>query len=309
MYKLIRFYNQNRKQIWKIIGVIFMIILVLQLLNYSTKQKAKNQNNSTINNNNNNLLSYNNIDVSTNKSVLSGNEISQQQQSSIKIIDEFFAYCNEQKIQEAYDLLTEECKEEMYSSIEIFDEMYYQKVLNGKKKNISVENWTGNIYKVTINDNFIATGEYSEKNKMQDYITIKDNKLNINSYVGRVFLDREKQKEDITVKLIRQDTYMNYIAYTFEITNHSQKAILLDSLDNMDTMYIKDTNGTKYTAYSHELSQDNLLVDEGNQKQITIKYYSKFSSTKRIRNIVFSRFILDYNDGSDSNYNTFEIEL
>lgn len=309
MYKLIRFYNQNRKQIWKIIGVIFMIILVLQLLNYSTKQKAKNQNNSTINNNNNNLLSYNNIDVSTNKSVLSGNEISQQQQSSIKIIDEFFAYCNEQKIQEAYDLLTEECKEEMYSSIEIFDEMYYQKVLNGKKKNISVENWTGNIYKVTINDNFIATGEYSEKNKMQDYITIKDNKLNINSYVGRVILDREKQKEDITVKLIRQDTYMNYIAYTFEITNHSQKAILLDSLDNMDTMYIKDTNGTKYTAYSHELSQDNLLVDEGNQKQITIKYYSKFSSTKRIRNIVFSRFIPDYNDSSDSNYSTFEIEL
>lgn len=309
MYKLIRFYNQNRKQIWKIIGVIFIIILVLQLLNYSAKQKAKNQNNSTINNSNNNLLSYNNIDVSTNKSVLSGNEISQQQQSSIKIIDEFFAYCNEQKIQEAYDLLTEECKEEMYSSIEIFDEMYYQKVLNGKKKNISVENWTGNIYKVTINDNFIATGEYSEKNKMQDYITIKDNKLNINSYVGRVILDREKQKEDITVKLIRQDTYMNYIAYTFEITNHSQKAILLDSLDNMDTMYIKDTNGTKYTAYSHELSQDNLLVDEGNQKQITIKYYSKFSSTKRIRNIVFSRFILDYNDSSDSNYSTFEIEL
>lgn len=309
MYRLIRFYNQNRKQIWKIIGVIFMIILVLQLLNYSAKQKAKNQNNSTINNSNNNLLSYNNIDVSTNKSVLSGNEISQQQQSSIKIIDEFFAYCNEQKIQEAYDLLTEECKEEMYSSIEIFDEIYYQKVLNGKKKNISVENWTGNIYKVTINDNFIATGEYSEKNKMQDYITVKDNKLNINSYVGRVVLDREKQKEDITIKIIRQDTYMDYITYTFEITNHSQKAILLDSLDNMDTMYIKDTNGIKYTAYSHELSDDNLLVDEGNQKQITIKYYSKFSSTKRIRNIVFSRFILDYNDSSDSNYSTFEIEL
>lgn len=308
MYRLIRFYNQNRKQIWKIIGVILIIIFVLQLLNYSAKQKAKNQNNSTINNNNN-LLSYNNIDISTNKSVLSGNEISQQQQSSIKIIDEFFAYCNEQKIQEAYDLLTEECKEEMYSSIEIFDEMYYQKVLNGKKKNISVENWTGNIYKVTINDNFIATGEYSEENKMQDYITIKDNKLNINSYVGRVIPDREKQKEDITIKIIRQDTYMNYITYTFEITNHSQKAILLDSLDNMDTMYIKDTNGTKYTAYSHELSHDNLLVDEGNQKQITIKYYSKFSSTKRIRNIVFSGFILDYNDSSDSNYSTFEIEL
>lgn len=302
MYRLIRFYNQNRKQIGKIIGVILIIIFVLQLLNYSAKQKAKKQNHNIIKDNNN-LLSYNNLDMSANKSVLSGNDISQQQQSAIKIIDEFFAYCNEQKIQKAYDLLTEECKEEMYSSIEIFDEMYYQKVLKGKKKNISVENWTGNLYKVTINDDFLATGEYSDKNKMQDYITVKDDKLNINNYVGREILDKEKQREDISIKVIRQDTYMDYIAYTFEITNHSQKAILLDSLENIDTMYIKRSNGTKDTAYSHELSHDNLLVDEGNQKQITIKYYSKFSSTKRIKSIVFSRFM------SDDNESAFEIEL
>ncbi len=306
MYKLIRFYNQNRKAIWKMIGIIIVIIIILQLLNYAQKQKAENQ--KSFINNTGESVQYNYLDLSTNKSVLSGEEISRQKKDSIKIIDEFFAYCNEQKIQEAYDLLTEECKEEMYSSIEIFDEMYYQKVLNGKKKNISVENWTGNIYKVTINDNFIATGEYSEKNKMQDYITIKDNKLNINSYIGRVMPEREKRIGDITIKIIREDTYMDYIAYTFEITNNSQKAILLDSLENIDTMYIKDSNEKKDTAYSHELSSDNLLVDEGSQKQITIKYYSKFSSTKRIKKIVFSRFILDYDENLNSNYRTFEIE-
>ena len=307
MYRLIRYYNQNRKQVWKIIGIILIIIFVLQLLNYSAKKKASNQNyelNAT-----NDLPQYNDIDLASNRSVLSGEEISEQKQDSIKIIDSFFTYCNEQKIQEAYDLLTQECKEEMYSSIQIFEEMYYQKVLNGQKKNITIENWTGNVYKVTINDDFLSTGEYSDENKIQDYITVRDNQLNINGYIERVERDAEKQMDDVTIKLVREDTYMDYVSYTFEVTNQSKRVILLDPLETIDTMYIQDSNEVKYSAYSHELSKGNLLVDEGNKKQITIKYYSRFRSGKRIRKMVFSRFIFDYSQNVNNTYQTFEIEI
>lgn len=307
MYRFIRLYNQNRKEIWKIIGIILVIIFVLQLLNYSAKKKVGNEKQEL--NHVNNALSYHDLDLATNKSVLSGEEISEHKQDDIKIIDSFFTYCNQQKIQEAYDLLTEQCKEEMYSSLPIFEERYCQEVLNGQKKNITVENWTGNIYKVSINDDFIATGEYSDKNKIQDFITVQDNKLNINSYIGRTVLHTEKQFDDITIKMIQEDSYMDYIQYTFEVSNDSKKAILLDTLENIDTMYIRDSNGVKYTAYSHELSKGNLLVDEGDKKQITIKFYSKFSSTKRIRKMVFSKFILDYNQDLSSEHSTVEIEL
>ncbi len=307
MHRLIRFYNQNRKEIWKVWGIILVIIFVLQLLNYSAKKKIGNQKQEL--NYANNVSSYHDLDLATNKSVLSGEQISEQKQDSIKIIDSFFTYCNQQKIQEAYDLLTEQCKEEMFSSLPIFEERYCQKVLNGQKKNITVENWTGNIYKVTINDDFIATGEYSEKNKIQDFITVQDNKLNINSYIGRTTLRTEKQLDDISIKIIQEDSYMDYVQYTFEVSNFSKKAVLLDTLENIDTMYIKDSNGVKYTAYSHELSKGNLLVDEGDKKQITIKFYSKFSSTRRIRKMVFSRFILDYNQDLSSEHSTVEIEL
>ena len=37
MYKLIRFYNQNRKKIFKIILIIVLIIGLIQLLNYFAK--------------------------------------------------------------------------------------------------------------------------------------------------------------------------------------------------------------------------------------------------------------------------------
>ena len=74
------------------IGIIIVIIIILQLLNYAQKQKAENQ--KSFINNTGESVQYNYLDLSTNKSVLSGEEISRQKKDSIKIIDEFFAYCN-----------------------------------------------------------------------------------------------------------------------------------------------------------------------------------------------------------------------
>lgn len=296
MHRLIRFYNQNKKDIWKVIGVIIAIIVILQMLNYISKKnnekqlQEKKENNNTYSNIN---QKYNSIELESEKSVLSGKEISDTKKDSTQIIDDFFGYCNEQKIQEAYELLTDECKEEMYSSVQVFKETYYDKVLNGQKKNISIENWTDNIYKVTISDDFLSSGKYTKENDIQDYITIKDNKLNINKYIGREEINKEKNEENVNICVIQKDEYMDYTTYTFEITNNSKGSILLDPLEDIDTMYIKDSKGVKYSAYTHEISKGSLLINEANKKQIKIKYYSKFVSSKNIKKIVFSKVMLN----------------
>lgn len=310
MHRLMRFYNQNRKDIWKVIGVSLAIVVILQVLNYRAekrnKEKEQQQN---ISNNTSSTIKYNNLNLKNQKSILLEEELSQDKKDSVKIIDDFFSYCSQQKLQEAYDLLTEECKQEMYSSVQNFEEMYYQNILNGEKKDISVENWIGNIYKVTINEDFLSSGKYSTENTIQDYITIKDNKLNINGYIGRTEPNKEKEKENIKIKILQKDMYIDYTIYTFEITNNSKRTILLDSLNNIDTMYIEDSNQVKYSAYTHELSIGQLVVNEGEKKQIKIKYYSKFSSDKNNKKIIFSKVILDYDLGIDSNYSKFTIEL
>ena len=43
MYNLIRFYNQNRKKIFKIILIIVLIIGLIQLFNYFAKISSKNK--------------------------------------------------------------------------------------------------------------------------------------------------------------------------------------------------------------------------------------------------------------------------
>ena len=59
-------------------------------------------------------------------------------------------------------------------------------------------------------------------------------------------------------------------------------------------MYLEDKNGIKYYAYKHEISEAELNLLSKETKKINIKYYNKYSSSKSINSIVFSRIILNH---------------
>lgn len=306
MYNLIRFYNQNRKKIFKIIIIIVFIIVIIQLLNLIVKNKEiTNQNSKEVANvsNNNDI---NNTLVSG-KSAISGENInSKKLKSEVDIIDEFFNYCNNGKIDFAYNMLTDECKEEMFPTEEAFNENYYLKIFNNSVKTHLVESWINNIYKVEINDDFLSTGKVTKDNTIVDYITVvnvdnEDYKININNYIGRTYLNAKAEKDGVEINVLRQDSYMNYTTYVFEILNNTGRVVMLDDINNLDTMYLKDSNDMKYSAYTHEISQDELKLYDLEKKQIKIKFYSRYGSTKKIKSIVFSKLILDY-----ENYETLQ---
>ena len=121
MYNLIRFYNQNRKKIIKIILVIVFIIGLIQLLDFFSKRENKNEEVSNEINN----TKYSNTVISD-KSAISGSSVSENKfKKDTDIINDFFNYCKNGNIESAYDLLTDECKEEMYTTIDEFKTMYY----------------------------------------------------------------------------------------------------------------------------------------------------------------------------------------
>lgn len=324
MKKLILWYNANRKSIWKIIGVIIVAIVILQLVQYLWKENQKAQNQATINTNdiNNSIATnFNSMTLQENKSVVTGEKITQGQATALETIDSFIEYCNGNKVNEAYSLLSEDCKKEMYPKVENFKKAYLDTTFSGQKKNVSIENWTGNIYKIKYMNDALSTGIYQEENVMQDYITIiTDNegntKLNINSYIRKQDINKEVEAYGIKVKVIQRNTYMDYETYTFEVTNNSDNPILLNDMNNTECMYLEDTNEIKYNAYTHELSEAELKLALKETKTIKIKYYNKYSSRKTIKSIVFSKVILKYNAYSNyqnpgyyRDYGTIQINL
>ena len=322
MNRIILWYNANRKSIWKIIGVVVIVIIVIQLFRYLWKQNEIIQGNKVLKNTNDNTqIILNSIGLQDKESVITGEKISNGQVNLLEVLDTFVDYCNNNQITKAYNLLSEDCKNEMYPTEESFKKGYYNTIFLGKKRNITVENWTKNIYKVKYMEDALSTGIYTTENAIQDYITIKSDeqgniKLNINSFIGKQDIDIEKEVYGIKVKVIEKHTYMDYETYTFEITNNSNNIILINDSNNTESMYLQDTNELKYTAYTHELSETELKLALKETKKVTIKYYNKYSSSKRIKNIVFDKVILNYsayanyqNPGYYRNYGTIQISL
>ena len=253
MNRFMRWYNQNRKTVWKLIGIIVIVIIVIQLINhyYKVKNEEELNNNSQTQNtttNSSTNSNYNNVRVDDKNSVLSGSEISSSQEEQIKVIDTFVDYCNKGDVESAYQLLTDECKQEMYPQLDNFVNSYYNETFANSEKDASVENWTGNIYKVQIHDNMLATGKYSKETTKQDYITIIETedeqyRLNINGYIERDEINKSKEDKQIKMTVKYADTYMDYPKYTIEITNNSNQTISLDDRANVESMYIRDDNG------------------------------------------------------------------
>ena len=300
MIKLIRYYNQNRKKIWKIILIIFSAFLLLQIVNYFYKIKdeeqkliPKNQTSET-----------NTTTITENKSVVTGKKVQKDTlQTAVTIIDTFIEYCNNHELEKAYDLLTKECKTHIFKSQEMFEKAYYDNVFEGKAKKCTVENWEENIYKVRIADDMLSTGKNNNGYAKEDYITVKkeedEYKLNINSYIGYKQINETTNKDNIKMEVIEKNIYMQNEEYTIKITNNTESRILLDTRTQGKSLYLQDKNGNKYPYYANELTDPMLTIEESQTKEIKIKFYSTYREDKNIQNIVFSDIILNNGQRSE----------
>ena len=312
--KIAEWYIKNKRKI-KIIVFLFILIVVLnRILIYVTKNKEDNEGNVIGNSNGNNDMQFNSITSSSSTITSLGEEADRNQASRLEIIDQFITLCNNQDVQKAYDLLSSDCKQELYPNVNDFKTNYYDQIFSGNKKQVTIENWTSNIYKVTIDEDSLSTGIYSQDNSIQDYISVViengyDYRLNINGYLGEQEINKKQQKDQISIIAMNSNNYMDFISYTYKITNNSDEEILLSNINDVNAMYIEDQNGIKYSAYTHEISEAELTVLPGETKEITIKYYNQYSSNKEIQKIVFSNIMLNYNSSESRRYGNIQIDL
>ena len=298
MYNLIRFYNQNRKKIIKIILVIVFIIGLIQLLDFFSKRENKNEEVSNEINN----TKYSNTVISD-KSAISGSSVSENKlKKDTDIINDFFNYCKNGNIESAYDLLTDECKEEMYTTIDEFKTMYYDVIFNGKSKSYTIENWNDNIYSVKITGDILSTGKLNSDETRQDYVTVVEEKngykLNINNYVGRENPNKVTKKNDVVVTVTQIDTYMDYKIYNLYVENNSDDTIVMDLNNDIKSIYLLDKNDQKSYSFNNDTDQNKFVVKSKFKNNIKMRFNNSYSSTRKMKSIVFSKFISNYDEYS-----------
>ena len=119
-------------------------------------------------------IDYNKYNKS-NSNIVSSQSAEEKEEikENIYLIDIFIKYCTEQKIEGAYKLLSQDCKNDKYPNLEDFKNNYYNKIFN-KKLNIEVEfDSKTNLYKVTFYEDMLESGKIEGRDNIVQYCKIQ----------------------------------------------------------------------------------------------------------------------------------------
>lgn len=292
---------ENRYVIFVIILGIILAFLVIRILNANAKEKFEQKKSET----QNTMIVQEKKDTSS-QAVITQTEVEKPvQQNNLKIIEEFIGYCNNKEIEKAYGLLSEECQEEVFSSnIQYFKKNYVDKIFQTKKMYETqawVNGYQTQTYKVKIMEDILSTGKInSSKNNIEDYYTLVTKgdvtKINLNGYIGRQIIEKETVYSGIRVKLLYKDIYSEYETYKIEMENTTTNTILMDTQENVKTMYLESDEQNTYNAHSHEVDKTQLTIEPNQTTVITIPFNKLYSNQAIIRKVVFSDVILNYEE-------------
>lgn len=293
--KISGFIKKNKDKIGnlgtKLIIVAIAVLIATIMLSFTKKNSS--------------IKTSNNINTyKPTETVIKGSDVSQKQYNEdTNKVDMFIKYCNEKDIDKAYDILSNDCKEKLYPTIEIFKNGYYNSVFSTERKYnlqawISTDKYT--VYKIRYTNNMLATGEYNKDEVYQDYITlIKDSneeKVSVGQFVIREEENKLTKNSLMDATVIKKNVYVDDEEYEINITNNTNKTILLDDLDSSKDIKLIASSGEEYKTYINKIFTDELVIEPNKTKKIIIRFKKQCSSNNKSKYIEFSNVIKDYNE-------------
>lgn len=290
MNNFIRYWNQNRRKIIITIAIIVFVIIIIKTVNSLLQNTKSNNNNYNIADNN-----------KPTQSVITGATISETKtDENINVIQEFVDDCNNKQYEEAFSLLTEECKKEFDNNTNTFINNYCKNIFE-TKKTYNLELWlnTENSYTYKIKyyqDNLLETGGSTIEKNIEDYITIMEqngkSKININGFITEKEINKSQIVENIEIIINNKKIYKNYETYNITIRNSSSKTILISEGKNEDICLL-DKNNVEYVSFLGEIPVDNLSLKPGYEKNISIRFNKIYDIYRIIEKIEFKNIIID----------------
>lgn len=294
MNKLIRYWNQNRLRIIITVLIIAFIIILIQVIN-SILESTR-----TTSESGNKIIEDTSRPV---ESVITGEKLpNETTNENVDMIKQFVDFNNKKDYQNAYNLLTEECKSKIFNNdINNFISNYSNKIfITDKTYSLELWQYTVNSYTYRIqytDNNILSTGNINSGSSIEDYITIIENtnekKLNINSFIEKRTINKEMEKSGVNVKVNDRFMYRDFEEYTFTIKNNTDKTILLSEGMNGNDICLMDSNDIEYDSVINEIPLIDLEIKKGMEKTITIRFYKMYNLYRKIEKICFKNIIMD----------------
>ena len=289
MNRIMRYINKNRMKIFiMIIAIIFGIILI-QTLNEFSKQDQEEKRKNIINS----------AKKEQTESIIDGTQISEEKlKTEIDQIGMFVQKCNSGKIEEAYNMLSKDCKELVFPTIEDFVEKYTNPLFK-KEKKYTKEIWRNKdkktTYKVKFSEDILETGGYVQGTSFEDYYTIveegQEYKLNINKFVYKESIQKERTSQKLTIKIENRENYIDNQIYTITFKNNSDEDIELYNEKEGSKWTVVDTNEFPYLAYMTEIKDAKTFILKANKEKTLKVKFSKVYGERVIETVKFENIL------------------
>ncbi len=286
--KFIRYFNQNRIKVIGIIVAIFLAIIFIQMLNNLAKEENENQLNQIISN----KISQN---EHTDSVINTGGVSNEKANENERLIDNFVKCCNNKETKQAYDLLSDDCKDALFRTEEEFVNNYYNVIFN-QYKVYELENWISSekysTYKIKFTDDALSTGGNINSNQIEDYYTVVEqgdiSKLNINKYVYKEIINKIATQEELSIRVISRENYIDYQVYEINFINHNSNDIRIYDSNSKSSWNAIDDNTLKYSAFVEEIPEVYLTMRSGQEQTIKVKFSKIYNPSRIIQSLYFS---------------------
>ena len=291
--KLRLFYYNNKEKFWVTIGIIIFVIVIIQIINGLIKSNREEEANNE--KNESSIISSGSSKNETylpsrTDSVISDSKVSKDRiEEDTKIIESFVNFGNANDVEGAYNLLSQDCKDEMFQTIDRFYEFYFKNIFN-EKRSYDLENWdsTGSrtTYRIKYQNDIMATGMINEE-FIEDYITVieenDEKKLNINEFINKVDLEKKGQVDGLEATVTAKYYYYDYEEYDITFKNTTQGQIIIDTKDDTESVYLEDERGVNYSWFGNEIANEELILNGGESVSLRIKF-NKLYNQNRVDN-------------------------
>ena len=310
-HKLFRKYNQNRRTIWAVIIFVAFFVILLQVIFNIVRvsrdrelqisiQNAQNSQANTDTLNETNNESYNQVVIDT--------QNSSENTTIQNTIQQFVDLCNQNQIDRAYEMLTQDCKQVLYPTVGDFQSNYINQIFT-QDKSIKIENsmYGAGISRVTFyNGDLLATGGYSSGETLQDYIFITEEngeaKLSINKFIRTEEINKNTTIDSVYMNVLKKDIYVDYEVYQIQVTNQSNNPLLLSDKENANSIIIVDQNEVQYSSNIDEIATERLIINPQTTSIYQIRFNKLYNTQRESQSIHFSDIIMNYqqNQGSEN---------
>jgi len=295
-----RIIDQNGKLIGYGILTIFMILFAIKSLDlFYKKQEEKKKIEITQNQTSQTTQNIQETENTTNNV---------ESDTIDKTMKSFVNYCNNKEIENAYKMLTDECKEAMFPTEEYLKNTYIDKIYNINRKYEMVkwsEDSNKTTYLVKLYGDLLSTGGSSDSYTEDYYTFVKsDNgiyKLNINNYIYGEKRNIEQKFNGVTIKIEDVDIYEEYEKVKITIVNNTSKTICLNGNKYNKKIYLENSKGTKYSSRNSKFDTGEIIMKPNRIETLWVEFNKVYSSSNKSQYLVVSDVILDYEEYQNSN--------